>query len=284
MILSDGFEVLWHQAGATSQSFDLEFYGSCQSMNSKRLQQGRPNLALHLCGNCHNLSHLRVLGCYNDARQEGPSTKNLWVQTGCLDWVGLLDMCTATIWWVHDSQGIRESTLHHFATEHGPSMAGYSHIVRAGEKFTPIHVVLVGPTLDDSYRYLAWVRIQKGTLCGAASIIQTIRNRNCSYHSRCMFVWDCTSVAILPSSNLRWSSWINLWVRQGSWNCSMVAEEQPLRFIRAHWRRYCIWKCKSQRHAPISEHVKLLMESPAPTSFNLLCSMDFVATSCHSTW
>ena len=77
MILSDGFEVLWHQAGATSQSFDLEFYGSCQSMNSKRLQQGRPNLALHLCGNCHNLSHLRVLGCYNDARQEGPSTKNL---------------------------------------------------------------------------------------------------------------------------------------------------------------------------------------------------------------
>lgn len=120
MILSDGFEVLWHQAGATSQSFDLEFYGSCQSMNSKRLQQGRPSLALHLCGNCHKLSHLRVLGCYNDARQEGPSTKNLWVQTGCLDWMGLLDMCTATIWWVHDSQGIRESTLHHFATEHWP--------------------------------------------------------------------------------------------------------------------------------------------------------------------
>ena len=166
MILSDGFEVLWHQAGATSQSFDLEFYGSCQSMNSKRLQQGRPNLALHLCGNCHNLSHLRVLGCYNDARQEGPSTKNLWVQTGCLDWVGLLDMCTATIWWVHDSQGIRESTLHHFATEHGPSMAGYSHIVRAGEKFTPIQVVLVGPTLDDSYRYLAWVRIQRVLYAG----------------------------------------------------------------------------------------------------------------------
>lgn len=34
----------------------------------------------------------------------------------------------------------------------GPSLAGCSHIVRAGEKFTPVHVVLVGPTLDDSYQ------------------------------------------------------------------------------------------------------------------------------------
>ena len=31
------------------------------------------------------------------------------------------------------------------------SMAGYSHTVRAGEQFTPIHVVLVGPTLPGSY-------------------------------------------------------------------------------------------------------------------------------------
>ncbi len=132
----------------------------------------------------------------------------------------------------------------------------------------------------------------EGYSCGASSsVIQTIRDRDCPYLSFSFQLYVCMSWYISCNPSVLLLAWIRLEVIELDQPLSEAGaskvfkgdqrwQRSPSCHSRAHLGRYVELE---NQHVLISEHIKLLMESPASICLNLLCSMDFVATSCHST-